>query len=250
MGARVTVVSMGGRPQQQHLYEQGYRSMQFDTPGNKVPLAREIAPRQFKGLVRNVSNSIETASPETIQQGRDWYPRAHDIASHIGRLAGGDVRMGAGLISATSPGTKWEDNLRIAAHVAQHGRGPEGAPMFGESLHKALRIREGEDPVKVLGGMKTGHFIRNIEDPSDPNHVTVDTHAHDAAVGWKQPFKTPRGLGSQGRYDVLAHAHSLAAQRSGLTPPEGQAVSWLNWKQQNTPAGHSRGYDGVMYPSR
>lgn len=110
-----------------------------------------------------------------------------------------------------------------------------GTPLNNQStdnILKAHAIRQGAAPESVLPmRQKTGHFYRNVNDPSDKEPVTVDTHAHDAARMSKLPFTTTRGLSSVGRYNHFADAYRNAAPRVGAElPHEVQATVWQHWK--------------------
>jgi hypothetical protein len=79
-------------------------------------------------------------------------------------------------------------------------------------------------------GLKTGNFYRSIMDPSDPEAVTIDRHAHDIALG--RPYgDADRGLGAKGRYAVLSLAYRNAAAKLGILPSELQATTWVVWTE-------------------
>lgn len=170
--------------------------------------------------VNNIVATWDRATPDQLARGRNWYPVAHELAS---MLADGDVRMGAGVIAALSANKQWNENVRLANRAFITGR-PSGT--FGDALRKAARIMDGEDPADVLPmESKTGHFFRSIVDPTDPEAVCVDRHAHDIAVGVKYGNRD-RGLGAKGRYELLAYCYRRAAKRLGETPLTVQAVTW------------------------
>jgi hypothetical protein len=191
---------------------------------------KDLHPRQFQLMVRNIENAVRSASPQDIKGGSEWYKQAQEIAHEIG---GGDIRKGAGIIAATSPGTAWNTNIRMARDVAKTGT-TRGYITQAE-LGKAQRIREGEDPETILPmGLKTGHFFKNILDPSDPSAVTIDRHAHDLAVGRKLGSAN-RALGAPGRYNTFVSAHMQATNKlsdMGIeVPNQTQAISWVNWRR-------------------
>lgn len=263
----------GGKAQQAHNYAAGYRALEFrrpdpytvdpdtgehyriPTPYNRIPT--KVTPREMAGMVRNMETAMRNVPESKVREAQDWYARAHEHAHHVGRLAGfhGDeaVRQGAGIIAAMSPSVKWDDNVEQAKSFARtgvHGDMYTGYPGGGI---KAQRIRSGEDIDKVLGPMKTGHFAHNLIDPEDSSHVTVDTHQHNAAVGWKHPWRPvdaagnkfdPYGLGARSRYDIIARATQHVARSAGLPAPVAQSVIWHGWKAGNT------GWEGSNYPVR
>ncbi|MCT9080483.1 DUF7178 family protein [Streptomyces fulvoviolaceus] len=171
--------------------------------------------------VRNIIATWRAASPEQIQRGRTWYCTAHDLAS---RITKGDARAGAGVLAALSANKSWSENCRLA-HQAYETGVPSGH--FRDALSKVAKIMAGEDPEGVLPmERKTGMFFRCIADPSDPDAVVIDRHAHDVAVG-ETYGQRDRGLGSTRRYALLAHCYREAARRLGELPSTVQSVTWV-----------------------
>jgi hypothetical protein len=178
----------------------------------------------FERYVANIISAWNAATPEDIRHGRAWYPVAHDLAEILGN---GDARMGAGVIAALSPSIGWEYNCTLARDASNgnvHGH-------TEQNLDKVRAILAGTDPEDVLpASKKTGHFYRNIADPSDPDPVTVDRHAHDVAIGETYGARD-RGLGCATRYATLAHAYREASRRLGELPNVVQAVTWTRQRR-------------------
>jgi hypothetical protein len=169
-------------------------------------------------IKQNLRDAWSETTAKQRLRGENWYPAAHDFAHVIGR---GNVRLGAGLLAATSPNKGWNDNRRIAVN-ASFG-------IFGgqvtNSLDKARRIMNGEDPKDVLPmGKKTGHFFMNILDPFDPGWVTLDRHAIRVATSeWDNgsPLLTPA------QYAPFAAAFGEVAQEFDVLPSAFQAGLWI-----------------------
>jgi hypothetical protein len=184
----------------------------------------KASPADFDRYVSNVLAVWDSATAEQEQQGRRWYPMAHGLAE---MMCDGDARMGAGLIAALSPQTSWWLNVELAADAYETGR---PSRHVGDALSKAAKILAGMDPSDVLPmERKTGMFFRCIADPSDPDAVCIDRHAHDIAVG--EPFgERPRGLSAHGRYRLLADVYRAAARAVGELPSTVQATTWVVWR--------------------
>lgn len=171
----------------------------------------------------NLLRGYEMTSEAQRMRGRVWYAMAHDLAHVIGH---GNVRLGAGLLAATSPNKGWNDNRRIAINVT-HG-------IYGgqvqNALDKARKIMEGCDPTEVLPmHKKTGHFFMNILDPFDSMYVTVDRHAIRAAT-WDWDTGEPRVTEKQ--YRDLVLAFQGAAYTVGKIPCVFQAELWT-WAREH-----------------
>lgn len=174
--------------------------------------------------VSNIMQAYGATSPQDRERGLNWYPLAHDIADVIGQ---GDARKGAGVLAALSPQKRWDTNVALATDASNgncHGQ-------VKDAIRKTERILLGEDPAEVLPvDSKTWNFYRNILDPTDPDPVTIDRHAHDIAVG-ETYGNAPRGLNNATRYATLAHAYREAARRLDVVPSVLQATVWTAYRR-------------------
>lgn len=172
-------------------------------------------------LAANIRDAWNAASEDQISRGRMWYTVAHDLAEMIGN---GDVRKGAGLLSALSPRMAWDRNVTLAMDAANgnvHGA-------MGSSLRKAEAIVNGANPEDVLPmEAKTGNFYRNIVDPADPTAVTVDCWAYRVATrDWNAA-----GPRTAKDYREVAAAYVLVANELGEVAANVQAGTW-NWARE------------------
>lgn len=176
---------------------------------------------QLDQYVANIIAAFNAATESQRERGRSWYWVARDLAYIIG---GGDIRIGAGVIAALSANKRWAENVKLAKDA---GNGD----VHGHTEANLAKVRailiDGADPEDILPmWSKTGHFFMNILDPSDPDPVTIDRHAHDVAVGEVYGGK-PRGLDSKQRYAILALAYRLAARKLSEMPNVVQATVWV-----------------------
>lgn len=269
-GRKPTIEYKGGQPQQMHNYEAGFRAVEFrrpvslgrgetlhdpetgreyrgPTPLNRIPT--RTTPGEYSRMVNNLDTALRSVHPAKVREAHDWYLRAHDEAGKVGRAAGASSNraheVGAGVLAALSPGVDWDQNVEVAHHMANHGFAPATYGGYKASADKARRVMAGEEPDEVLGHLKTGNFYHNIKDPSDGSYATIDTHQHNAAVGWKHPWKSSVfGLSNRNRYDTLVRATQQVAKRHDIPVTAAQAGAWVGWKQNN------QGYTGSNYPTR
>ena len=182
--------------------------------------------QEFETYIANIIAVWNSASEEQMITGRNWYRTAHQLADMI---TNGNARQGAGILAALSPMTEWEHNVELAKLAIETGT-PSGS--FGDALRKVTKIIAGTDPEEVLPMiMKTGMFFRLINDPSDPDAVVIDRHAHDVAVGTVYGSQD-RGLSNARRYATLAHAYREAARRLNELPSTVQSVTWVTWRDR------------------
>ena len=238
----------------------GMRRTAAQSPANRGTASRVINVMQ-RNLIHLATPVSEggLATDEDIHAGEIWYPEAQEHRRRIASIAGMPHRSGAALISSLSPQTEWGLNLIKAHDIATHGRPTHPDAAWSNKVvdgrwkdqrqNKAENIirlgREGVDPTHLFTpGLKTGEFLENIDDPSNPRHLTIDTHAHNAAVG-SRTSSDSTGLGSIGRYNIFAQAYHGAAQKLGVHPPELQARVWTTWKRMN-PQGPGADFDAYL----
>jgi len=179
--------------------------------------------RQIRGSAQNILDVYNRASQGAVKEGTEWYYVANSVSREIGEMAGysGDVGLfvGAGIISALSPQRDWNLNVQDARVVA---RGLTPSFPTGANLTKAERIRDGEHPLEVLGGLKVVPFYLAILDPRGENPTPViDRHAGHVYKGDSLTAKEQDKLSNisvmtriQGRYLWVAgklgiHVHCL-----------------------------------------
>lgn len=168
-----------------------------------------------------INEAYTFASESQRERGRAWYPTANQLATFI---SDGNTVAGAGVLAALSANKGWEQNQSIAERAFDDGR---ATGHVSDACRKAERIMNGENPLDVLPtDSKTWNFYRCIVDPTDPDPVVIDRHAHDVAVG-EVYGSNDRGLSAKGRYAALAHAYRIAARELGILPQELQAIVWV-----------------------
>jgi hypothetical protein len=185
--------------------------------------------RQNYAEISAAQKRMEKQKNEAETLAGDWYKRAHDFATEIGK---GDVRRGAGAIAILSSQVGWNDNQRMARQLRDTGTA-SGGFVTGRQVTQARSVLEGSaQPEQHLPmDRKTGNFFKNIVNPDDPEAVTVDRHAHDITVG-RVLGSADRGLQTPTRYNTFSEAHRNAAGNLGMLPSQAQAVGWVNWRRQ------------------
>lgn len=178
------------------------------------PLVQLWHPQQRLVAARHVVNILGHATPEELEEGRTWFPKAFDLASSRHRPRHLDVLGGAGLIAAVSPSMDYGENIQAfkdmkklkgadwkklhQAHAVNETLPPskrllpqdvlpklKNSPLGNATtanLVKAGHVFMGQHPDVVFpmkGAPKQHHFTHNVADPSDPSYATIDFRAHD-----------------------------------------------------------------------
>lgn len=178
----------------------------------------------------NIVRVWEQATVKEMSEGMDWYRDAHALAV---KLSPESPRHAAGVIAALSPMMDWGQNVNLAVRAYRDGYA-SGA--LSQSVSKATRILNGEDPDAVLGGNKVRAFYGVIADPTS-DAVVVDRHAFDIAVGRVTNNDSRHALGRKGVYETFANAYVRAAKtiskQTGMdvSASQVQAVTWTVWRR-------------------
>lgn len=192
-----------------------------------------ILGQEFKKLYKNPKivqdnfrHVFDLATVDDLEEGKEWFRNAHSFSFSLAERKGLQTYHTAGVLSALSPSTAWEDNVtraetfvttrRLSGHMRQQ-------------INKAKNIMLTDCPTKVakiLNGPKTVNFFYNIYDPNLQQYVTIDRHMVNLASrieGLIDP--TPK------QYDFLVNETIKFAKNVNLMPNQVQATLWVTWRK-------------------
>lgn len=227
-------------------------------------LSREQAEANIRARLRQVQPDPD--DPDGKPYGHNWYEVETQRSRAAARSIGVDEETFLAAVAATSPGTPWDTKsgkrpnlaavLALAKAVEDHpdampdevvawckldampGEKPQG---YNKNLEKAVRILYGEDPKRVLGNIKTGHFFANLLHPErHANDPTIDRWAirimlgmpgsnkrgyyqHDKESSW---FGTPKG------YAWAMDRYRTVASEIGISAMAAQGATWVNIREE------------------
>lgn len=175
----------------------------------------------------NFRDVFDLATVDDLEEGKGWYENANLFASSLAERWKCQTYHTSGIISAFSPSTAWEDNVKRAESFIEKGR---VSGHLVQQLGKARNIMVAECPTEVaniLNGPKTVNFFYNIYDPSSEYHVTIDRHMVNLASrieGLIDP--TPK------QYGFLVSETLKFAKSVNLIPNQVQAILWVTWRKR------------------
>ena len=202
--------------------------------------------RLVRGSCHNILDCFERASSETVVDGAVWYPTANGWANVVGtrlshhghaKIDYRDERVlaGAGIISALSPQTNWEQNKEMACYFAETLDKPNWCTDI--NYNKALAIVQADanlDTIaSILNGKKTTAFFHNIVNPYGQNNLpTIDRHAISIYLGRRCTYRElVRGLDGTAN-KTISNAYIKASKLLECTPQLVQAVTWVQWRKE------------------
>jgi len=178
-------------------------------------------------LQNNILSLYAQASRDIIEQGKMWYPTAHDYTFELACEFMLTHNQIIGITSALSPRCEWELNKRRVKQYLLHGSVGATEPML-DKIKRILSTEDGKRIVEILNGPKTQNFYWNIKYPNNENYVTIDTHAIRAAI-LDLERKTDGRLSIK-EYNQFSSVYKNVAKKVNLLPSELQAIVWLQVK--------------------
>lgn len=149
------------------------------------------SPQAHSRMRSRIWRTLQLATHQEIADGLAFYPGAHGLCRLLAPLSTHPrltPKHIAGIYAALSPMNTWDSNVaNIIDVIRDHSAASVNTTDI--NLHKALRIRMGEDPERVLGGSKVRSFYRAIADPSNILPVAIDRHLINCALGLVNPTK-------------------------------------------------------------
>lgn len=169
----------------------------------------------------NLLRTFEQASRTELSEGLAWYQNAHEEAAEIHK----DIRIGAAVVAALSPGLRWERNIEAARRViADESLDGLGVRWY-DGVRKAQRIIGGASVASSLKGNKVNAFYRCILNPQNRTHVCIDGHAYSVWAGRYVTLDQTPTLTDK-LYHAVANDYTVAANAVGILPHQFQAVTW------------------------
>lgn len=210
---------------------------------------------------RNILRIYDQSTPQEIQEGKNWYWLARVTAIRLAeRYMLESMQHAAGIIAALSPSVAWSINVHDAEIVCAARQGDE-LPIcstYRQNTIKAIQIRDGAEPLDILGGDKVRRFYHCIVDPAC-NAVVIDRHAMCLAAGvslgddelkrYNHVLDRRRGYAVIG-YQRFERCYQRTARYLGIVPNVLQATCWLTYrrlKQVDAAPKHSWLYDDRRY---
>ena len=185
----------------------------------------------LKGSWSNIRNVYDQTSIDVREEGERWYPEANRLAQVVGSLTGlpkyKQLAAGAGIIAALSPQSDWGSNISNALLTASEGTQKQTAA----NHNKAMRIRNGENPDEVLGGLKVKAFYHAILEPLNSHSpVTIDRHAVAIYLGRTPGADSGKAFSNIHVWKRIEGAYERAAKHLGVNAHAVQATTWVEWR--------------------
>lgn len=179
----------------------------------------------------NIIQVFRNCTEGDIHDGLNWYPRANLIARQI---AENNAIVGAGVIAALSPNLNWDINVSLAREILKT---KIYTGHYRNTLEKAKRIINGENPLTVLHGWKTVNFYDCILNSGNTNSVCIDRHAIAICLGRPATDRERRELRATNsglqKYNRYADAYRSVSLELNIKPSQLQAITWVSWRRND-----------------
>lgn len=209
----------------------------------------------YTPTVENVLAVWDSATPEQIEAGTNWYRDAWLVSQQLADANGIDPIIVAGIIAALSPLNSWGNNINLAARFLDQ-RGTMTTGYLKSNLKKAgeiYRLNRDSDQLQaqtimdILKGDKTTNFFLSIIS-SGREGVCIDRHAYSLAVNHRFSDTDPTNqlprLTTK-HYNAVVDIYTEAAQSVGVGAAVMQSVTWTVWRQRFWQAGAFDKYEEI-----
>jgi hypothetical protein len=190
---------------------------------------------------RHIVARFMDATSLEIEQGRQWYTLAYEVAKRISIQYELNTETVAAVIAALSPNNKWERNIKDAENVcAAYMLGSVDDAMnvkvctYKKNLAKAVDILNAChcDYESILKGPKVIEFFHCIIGTSD---VCIDGHAYSIWFGERLTMKEVPSIGKklreQIKQDYIKATQFINDNGEFFAPYEIQAITWCAHKR-------------------
>ena len=202
--------------------------------------------RQFEkvGLqVHNILQIYNQATDDELINGKQWYCQANQLADLMSVKYNLTVIQTAGILSALSPGTNWNQNIIDANHLCTLLNENKDirsivVTTYGNNRDKAYQIYccpeyTEKQVFKLLLGQsktvnKTSSFFLNILHPDCADILTIDRHSIRVNLGITEHISIAL---TEKRYLLLASAYKQASLKLNISAIELQAITWLIFRR-------------------
>ena len=212
--------------------------------------------RLVRGSYQNIIDCFNRADGESVLEGGVWYQMAQSWAEVVGRRINHyghsvlptkqeQIVMGAGIISAFSPQTNWDNNKTMAWRFAETLIKPDWCTEA--NYRKAMAIidypiepfgaqttilEEYIDGCLGKGAYKTKAFFHNIVSPEGQGGPTIDRHAISIYLGKRcNMMELRRGLEGKANR-TIRDAYLKASKILEVHPNQVQAITWVQWRKE------------------
>lgn len=180
------------------------------------------------------------------------YWKYHRLTAQIAAKHGSTSKIGAAVFAALSPNNDYWGNLRdvdtlIGAWAAGKNLADFNVSAYGSNKRKAWEIAHGADPDALIVALKTCNFFHNVDNPDDPNWVTIDGHMFNIFHGIRRPLQSRNNKNrvvKVGKWDYIeiSAAVKTFAENHRLIPCQMQGILWGVWRKMHNIANAAQGY--------
>jgi hypothetical protein len=184
--------------------------------------------------VEHLRQVAAQATPYERHVALNSYFKYRQMVTDIAQKHGFSPRTGAAVFAALSPNNDYHGNLRDCHNLLQAAA--QGCSMksfgvstYGPNKRKAWAIASGTDPFELITARKTRNFFLNIDNPLNPEPVTVDGHLFNC---WRAERTSLVGLRHSARqYDEVAQGVRELAREEGILPCQMQGLLWITHRR-------------------
>jgi len=190
---------------------------------------------QFNACIDRLQSIYDTAQPQDVLEGMDWYAAAHREVRKAVLVTRLPEEVLAAAMAVLSIQTEWGKNLAAFwLHVDAYASGaaaPRTQTLFTRSDEVAGQILRTGNAALLGDGPKTGQFQHDVLEHYSPEAATIDSIMTQAGLG-----VVPSSGLSLGHYRLIEAAVVWLANVHGVLPYQMQAIIWVVWRRHHAKA--------------
>jgi|GEM_PF-2069518 len=187
-------------------------------------------------IKNNLYSFLNAATFEEIKAGLKWYEEAQDFVHQQyhgfkDKIEGLTYYRVAGILSATSPNNRWEQNKKDTITVLKAiaaGLPPEAVKICTYNANKVKAFGVGKGNTEITAkSPKTHSFAMNVGLMS-PDHITIDKwHLRACATKAHEGIQDCMESCTATQYRRLEAITAEVAHEAGYKGYEAQAIIWV-----------------------
>jgi hypothetical protein len=192
----------------------------------------KIKPRlPYKRFMDNILQCYQESSDVEKREGNTWYQQANEWCQQKAKKYNVKIETVVGIVAALSPACGVEQNLIDANNILKSNNPSEViVTSYGQNKAKAIKIKEGQNPLDVLGGRKVKAFYDNMLNPESSNLCCVDRHALCIALGRPLTESERNEWNQERKHEIVENSFITVATAIGIKPHQLQAATWISYR--------------------
>lgn len=180
---------------------------------------------------RNIRDILHMATPEELEDGKNWYSDAYQTAWALADLRNAETTQVIQVMGLLSVGVDWDRTIVLTIDMLADN---DCKHPYGRQIESARKVLAGGCWTDISGhGPKVDAFVDAIE--GYDNSVVIDRHSYAILVGRPTTERERRKLQNRKYSLECANMYREVAAELDMPACQLQATTWLTWRRLHPP---------------